>query len=90
MEATGIREKPQLLPALTRLTTRLPDDVRAQPLHKIQGSAMAPREVLDEAPGSVRAQLRGARRRVSERERVCLQPRHWTKMLHWPKMPYLT
>lgn len=39
MQATGIKTKEELVPALTSLTAPLPAELLAEPLHKIQGAA---------------------------------------------------
>ena len=59
MQATGITAKQQLLPALAQqLTSPLPDDVRAQPLHKIQGMSYTT-GLPEVVPGSWWAQCTG-------------------------------
>ena len=58
MQAAGITEKNELLPTLARLTSRLPDDVLAQRVHKIQGMKFAPSR-LEVLPGSWWDQLVG-------------------------------
>ena len=60
MKATGASRKDQLLPTLTSHASPLPASVRAEPVHKIQGSARLREGAgFEAAPGSWWSQLVG-------------------------------